>query len=84
MILNEKRTKIVSSFSEIEISEIEYVSFFDINGQFSYALRDQISCKLFQLIKNPSFLLAFVNMKNREFIIIDVNMLETFFAPGKK
>ena len=66
--------KRVSSFREIKMSDIEYVSFIFNNGQNSHLLRSQICHENFIYFDDLPFFFAFVNTIGREFIIIDNSM----------
>lgn len=70
-----KKIKRVSSLEELEISAIEYVSFYNKKEIFSIAVVDQIKQNSsFNSIDHIPFTHAFVNMLNGEFIIVDINM----------
>lgn len=75
MTLVKKKIKRVSSLDELEISGIEYVSFYNKKEIFSIAVVDQIKHdSSFNSINNIPYTHAFVNMHNGEFIIVDINM----------
>lgn len=67
--------KRVSSFGEIKMSNIEYVSFFYNNGHNSHLVRNQICHKNFRCFVDLPFLYAFINTIGREFIIVDNSMV---------
>jgi hypothetical protein len=74
MISNARQINKVSSFGEIEIWRIEFVSLFYSNGHFSHVLGDQISHDFLQTINDFPFQYAFVNMIGGEFVIVDIYM----------
>jgi len=66
--------KKVSNFEEINISNIEYVSFYYDNGLNTHLLRSQICHESIRSFGDLPFLFAFVNTIGREFIIVDNSM----------
>ncbi len=66
--------KRVSNFSEIEMCEVEFVSFVHENGFSTFAYGEQIINIFHNPLNVVSFLYAFVNLIGREFIIVDPNM----------
>jgi hypothetical protein len=63
--------KKVSSFGEIDMSQIEYISFYYKNGLNSGISRNQITRKNIRHYYNDPFLYAFVNTRERGFFIVE-------------
>ncbi|MCT4587042.1 MAG: hypothetical protein N4A71_04410 [Carboxylicivirga sp.] len=63
----------VSSFSEIERTSIDYVSFYCWDGDWIHWDISQGNEETDRLIEEFTFNYAFVNTIGREFIIVDTN-----------
>jgi hypothetical protein len=70
IISNARQINKVSSFGEIEIWRIEFVSLYYSNGHSFHVLGDQISDDFLQTINYVPFQYAFINMIGGEFVIV--------------
>ncbi len=70
MISNKAHKGRVSSFSEIDMSSIEFVSIFYENGQTFNVVGELVSNKKLQAMYIQPFLFALINIKGGGYIIL--------------